>query len=607
MSTQIDVVRICGFRGVSNIEVTLPRVTVLLGQNNAGKTSVIKALQLALGDYSRYLTDEDFHIGDDERRLESIIIDVRFIALKDRTRTNEFSDDWQQEFKDSIQQEADGKQFVAIRTIAKPDKIKGGYVLERFYLDAWPERENWQHFKINNRNKIGRRFESIPFIAIDAQRDIHNELKEKSSFVGRVLSSIEYDEKDVSTLEGMIAEVNKEAISKSEPLQSLKTHLDHLNQSFNSAGKTELTPFPKKIRDLSKRFSINFGESDKSSFSMEYHGMGTRSWASMLTVKAFTELMAKNHKKEAEPFFPILAAEEPEAHLHPNAQRTLYDQLIDSPGQVIISTHSPYIAGLAELHEIRYLQKKGNKVEVYSLRESFDNDDLRKIQREVVHSRGELLFSKAIVLSEGETEEQALPELFKAYTGLLPFALGINFVGVNGSGARYRPFLILAKDLNIPVFIFSDGEERAKKELEKHYEKVFGVTDINDADNITILDGTDFEGYLLEQGFQTLIEEVIHEEAGDGAIDSWIEKRDGTSSGRAKTDLPPCSTCNQLIYEDKIRDYIGDEGRKKAIQDILDANKTKYAKLVTERIVQLEKDKFPQKVVEFIDKVKAGV
>jgi putative ATP-dependent endonuclease of OLD family len=49
MNIQIDTVRISGFRGICNIEVTLPRVTVLLGQNNAGKTSIVKALQLALG------------------------------------------------------------------------------------------------------------------------------------------------------------------------------------------------------------------------------------------------------------------------------------------------------------------------------------------------------------------------------------------------------------------------------------------------------------------------------------------------------------------------------------------------------------------------------
>lgn len=607
MSIQIDVVRICGFRGISNIEITLPRVTVLLGQNNAGKTSVIKALQLALGDYSRYLSDEDFHIGEDEKRQESITVDLRFIPIEDNSRASEFSEAWQQEFGDKIQAEADGKQFVAIRTIAKPDRVKGGYVVDRFHLDIWQNKEVWQISRVNNKNRLGKRLESIPFISIDAQRDIHNELKEKSSFIGRVLSSVEYDKKDVAELERMVAEVNKEAIEKSEPLKQLKNHLDNLNQSLEGSGQTELTPFPKKIRDLSKRFSMHFGESDKNSFSMEYHGMGTRSWASMLTVKAFTELLARNHEKEAEPFFPILAAEEPEAHLHPNAQRTLYKQLIDVPGQVIISTHSPYIAGLAELHEIKFLRKPENSVEVYQLRETFDGDDLRKLKREVVHSRGELLFSKAIVLSEGETEEQALPELFEAYTGKHPFALGINFVGVNGSGAKYRPFLILAKDLNIPVYIFSDGENRTVNELKKNYEKIFGSTDIDNADNITILDGTDFEGYLLDQGFIDLIEQTIHEVAGEGSIDNWIKRKDRTPLKPSKSDKPPCKSCNQPIFESELRDYEGEDGRKRAILEILDSSKTLYAKAITENLIKLTKEEFPDRVARFFRQIESGV
>ena len=454
MSIQLDMVRICGFRGIANLEITLPKVTVLLGQNNSGKTSVIKALQLALGDYSRYLSDEDFHISNADKRQDTISVDIRFIPVNYEDRINEFSEEWKQEFGDKIQSEANGNQFVAIRTTVKSDKIKGGYIVERFHLEAWPEKEAWQDAKTNNKNRIVKRLEAIPFISIDAQRDIHNELKDKSSFIGRVLSSVEYNEKDVEELERMVAEINKEAIEKSEPLKQLKNHLDSLNQSFEGSGQTELTPFPKKIRDLAKRFSVHYGETEKNSFSMEYHGMGTRSWASMLTVKAFIELLAKKHEEEVKPFFPILAAEEPEAHLHPNAQRTLYKQLVDSPGQVIISTHSPYIAGLAELPQIRYLSKKPKSVEAAQLRATFDDDDLRKLQREVIHSRGELLFSKAIILSEGETEEQALPELFKAYTGKHPFSLGITFLGVNGSGAKYRPFLILAKDFNIPFFYF---------------------------------------------------------------------------------------------------------------------------------------------------------
>ncbi|MCI5222116.1 MAG: DUF2813 domain-containing protein [Candidatus Electrothrix sp. AR4] len=606
MSIQIDIVRICGFRGISNIEISLPRVAVLLGQNNAGKTSVIKALQLSLGDYSRYLTDEDFHIGEDEKRQETITVDLRFIAIEGDTRASEFSEKWQQELGDKIQAEADGKQFVAIRTTAKSDRVKGGYIVDRFHLNTWPERDEWQNAQVTTGNRLRKRLESIPFISIDAQRDIHNELKEKSSFIGRVLSSVEYDDEDVAELEHMVAEVNKEAIEKSEPLKQLKNHLDNLNQSFEGSGQTELTPFPKKIRDLSKRFSVHFGESDKNSFSMEYHGMGTRSWASLLTVKAFVELLAKNHEEEAEPFFPVLAAEEPEAHLHPNAQRTLYRQLIDTQGQVIISTHSPYIAGLAEIHEIKYLKKQESSVEVYQLRETFEGDDLRKLKREVVHSRGELLFSKAIVLSEGETEEQALPELFEAYTGKHPFALGINFVGVNGSGAKYRPFLILAKDLDIPVYIFSDGEEKIVKVLKKNYEKIFGPTDIEHADNITILNGTDFEGYLLSQGYNELIEQTIQEVAGENAVDNWIKKRNGTPLKPTRSDKPPCATCSQPIFESELRDYNGEDGRKKAILEILDSSKPLYSKKITKNMVKLPKEQFPDKIVDIFQKIESG-
>jgi predicted ATP-dependent endonuclease of OLD family len=57
---------------------------------------------------------------------------------------------------------------------------------------------------------------------------------------------------------------------------------------------------------------------------------------------AFIEVLEKKHIAEEECFFPIVAAEEPEAHLHPNAQRTLYKQLTDIKGQTIISSHSPY-------------------------------------------------------------------------------------------------------------------------------------------------------------------------------------------------------------------------------------------------------------------------
>jgi putative ATP-dependent endonuclease of OLD family len=549
-------------------------------------------MQLALGDYSRYLSEEDFHIGANNNRVSEILVDVRIVPVDDDgVRTQIFNDEWVTEFGDKIKAEANGNQFVAIRTRATKNPIKGSFDSSRSTLERWPNLKTWQTEKIKE-TKIRTRLESIPFISIEAQRDIHHELKEPTSFIGKVLSSVEdeYDPAEITTLESRIKEVNDEAVNKSSVLQNLKTHLEKLNHSFEGSGSAEIMPFPKKIRDLSKHFSIHVGESSSNTFPMEYHGMGTRSWASMLTVKAFTDLMAAKHEEEAKPFFPILATEEPEAHLHPNAQKTLYRQLAESKGQVIVSTHSPS-------SDIIVAQHLGLQLET---------EDSRRLQRAVIHSRGEILFSKALVLCEGETEEQALPILFKKYFGNEAFVLGVNFIGVGGSGKKYIPFLTFAKEFSIPIFIFSDGEERVIKELKKYYELVFGETDITKCQNITILDNTDFEGYLISSGFKPTIEAAIKELDGADAIEKWIVQKHGTSAGREKTSDPSCPTCMQPIYANVLRDYESSDGYDQALIDILDSNKPKYAPAIADKLCKLEIEKFPPKVIDLFEKIKGG-
>lgn len=260
MNILIDTIRIAGFRGIKNLEMSLPRVTVLIGTNNSGKTSLLKAMQLALGDYSRYLSEEDFHIDANDKRVSEIIVDVRIVPVDgDGIRKQRFNDDWATEFGDKIQAEANGSQFVAIRTRAAPNTITGVFESRRFTLERWPDLKTWQTDKIKE-NKMLTRLETMPFISIEAQRDIHQELKERSSFIGKVLSNVEYKQAEITALESLIKQINYEAVNKSNALQKLKMHLEQLNQSFQGSGCAEITPFPKKIRDLSKHFSIHFGE-----------------------------------------------------------------------------------------------------------------------------------------------------------------------------------------------------------------------------------------------------------------------------------------------------------------------------------------------------------
>ena len=510
MGIQVDVLRINGFRGIQNLEITLPKVMILFGQNNAGKTSIIKALQLVLGDYGRYLSSEDFFINsDNDQQIDKITVDIRIIPIDENGRVKTFEDDWVNVFGEIIQPDLDEYDYVALRAIAKQhETLQGKYITEREYLTEWNDFDNWLD---SDTLKLTKKLDEITFIPIDAQRDIHSEIKEKYSFIGRVLSNINYSSSEIKELEEKIAEINQNAVDKSANLTHLKTHLDKLSETTLGRGKTEIMPFPKKIRDLSKNFSLHFGDNANSSFSMEYHGMGTRSWASMLTVKAFTEMLRDSFEKESKAFFSLIAAEEPEAHLHPNAQRTLYNQLASMENQVIVSTHSPYLISMADFSQLRALYKKDAKVYCYQLDKHLERNEKYELRRGMVRTNSELFFSKVILLAEGVTEEQVLPALLQNYFSKNCSALGVNCVGINGKS--YAPCIKLAVSFGVPVCIISDNDGNTEQEIKSHINKVkkdYSI-DLNaDIFELKFLDkDNDFEAELLKMGLRDEVIEAL--------------------------------------------------------------------------------------------------
>ncbi len=366
----------------------------------------------------------------------------------------------------------------------------------------------------------------------------------------------------------------------------------------------EITPFTKKIRDLSKGLSIHFGD-NKGSFPMEYHGMGTRSWSSLLTLKSFINLLGKNAEKEQTPFFPILAIEEPEAHLHPNAQKKLYSQIEGIKGQKIISTHSPFIAASAELSQIRNFYKNDISVACGAINTAeLSPEDVRKIKRQVINTRGEIFFSKAIVFFEGETEEQAMPIFAEHYFKKLPVAMGIDFVGVGGSG-NYLPFLRLARSLRIPWLIFSDGEKVAKKNVRAALKKLFGrEIKIEKEPNVFVLDKEcDFEKYLIENNYVDEIKSAFIKLYSKTYLEDQIRKKDGTKKDRIKTN-DVCDKCAQNIYQDILRNYNGDQGFKDALYDCMISQKTQFGPMIAEAIIGSKKP-LPPKVTRLFEEIKS--
>ncbi len=584
MSILIKTVRIAGFRGLENIEVTLEQTTILTGMNNTGKTSFLKALQLSLGN-RQFISQDDFFIQG-STVSKRIIIDLLIVPIDDGKQCENFSEDWEILFTtDRIRNDGTGNAFVPIRTIITFDAIKNSYKSQQFILQNWPEfkqidektKKKTDWFDIENGNKTSFHFDEVPFFYMDAQRDILEDTKLRSSYLGKMLSKIEYSKKDIKEIEEQIKLLNEKAVSSNDILSNIKTTLKELDTAMDTRSEgIEITPFTKKIRDLNKGLTIYYTD-QQDSFSMEYHGMGTRSWSSLLTLKAFISLLSINAKKDQSVFFPILAIEEPEAHLHPNAQKKLYGQMDAIAGQKIIATHSPYIAATAKLGQIRNFYKDETvtcgRIEIDSL----TNEEIRKINRQVINTRGEIFFSKIIVFFEGETEEQALPIFAQKHFNKTPVEMGLDFVGVGGYG-NYLPFLRFAEALKIPWIIFSDAENKPEKNIKTGVQKQFSNCGSvkNESDCIVFLDeGNDFERQLISDGFTDEIKQAI--------VKHGIYHNDKHKQAKVQ----------------KIEKYDDDK-----LYEIIAGSKTQYGPAIAEQIIQSDKGLLP-KMIELFGKIAA--
>jgi putative ATP-dependent endonuclease of OLD family len=209
-----------------------------------------------------------------------------------------------------------------------------------------------------------------------------------------------------------------------------------------------------------------------------------------------------------------------------------------------------------------------------------------------MNTRGELLFAKAIILFEGETEEQALPIFAEKHFGNYPFELGLNFIGVGGKN-KYTPFLSIAKFLNIPWFIFSDADHDTVSEVKAQIKNVFGKENNYNPKLIDLGNGNDFEKYLISEGFSALLIKSINDIEGDNYFPEEYIKKYNDQKGKG----------------DSIRNYTSDSdgGIERALLDCLSGDKTKYPTQIAENITSLKgedgKSLIPIKIKELFDAI----
>ena len=575
---KIAEVRIRNFRSLKEVDVSLDWLTVLIGENNSGKTSFLDALFAAIGAGKREISKEDIFLTPSENKVprdRKVTIDLLIRPSNDNGDIiDSFPEGsyWVELWGEGVSQDDSDNEYVGIRTQMKWDSTQGEYKTERKFLKDWQNDPKGAETK---ESISTAQIEPLALYLLDAKRDISDELRSRSSFWYRLVSEPGLDDKTIKELEDALTMLNDDIISGSEVLVHVQDHLDDLYKTIGGdRGSVSITPIPRHVRDLSKGMDVNFATKGAQTFPLARHGMGTRSLAAVLMFRAYSTWRQKNAKDDK--IHPILALEEPEAHLHPQAHRALFKQIEEMPGQRIISTHSPYIAGQAKIAQFRHFQKDGANTAVTQMDMTpLDPEDLLKIDRMVMNTRGELLYARALVFFEGEqTEDQALPIFAEKYWGQHPNALGITLVGVGGYG-KYLPFMRLASSFEIPWYIFSDGESRA---VEAVHDALTTIGEPTKSPRVFIIpDGKNFEKYISSDEYKDVLIDMIISDRSENCHHKQVLKEKWTNNA------------NPLD----------------AISEELSKAKTKYGKAIAEAIAGMDNEylRFPALIRALFDKM----
>lgn len=593
---RITDVRVSNFRSIRNIQVQLDELTVLVGANNAGKTSFLDALYAAIGSGRKLLGQNDIHLEPGEAlppQDRKSVIDVKLRPVEtDGTIGETFpaGSYWTSLWglgivqHDIAQDLQEFHEFMGLRVTLSWSYLRGEYVLERQFLKEWNPFEDWLSATVQETKVSAAQIEPIALHYIDAKRDFDDDLRNQGSFWRRLTDDLGLSDVEIRNVEKTLTELNQQIVDNSEVLKHLKIHLGDM-QSVVAADSAEIdiSPVAPHLRDLSKGVNVSFSTQGGQTFPLTRHGMGTRSLASLLVFRAYAIWRSNRAANGNTPIHSLLALEEPEAHLHPQAQRSIFAQVKSIPGQRIVSTHSPYLASQAHIKELRLFSKHGGNTTVSQLDLlKLEDDDIRKIQDTVIESRGDLLFARAVVFFEGQTEEQALPVWAKKYWDADVHELGFSFVRVNGTD--YYPFILLAEELGIPWYVFADGESRPLQYLAKAVRRL-GRADLESCSNIVYhTDGRNFEMQLLEEQYLPEIEETFDRvHSTTSYLDQYIRKMEGQKGKR-----------------DILRTYSVPGGRTMAALDALGEHKTIMAKPLATTISNHPEPerRFPSKVEE---------
>lgn len=487
------------YRGIEYLEVDFdPNINIIIGENGCNKSAVIDAIRLLynLGEPLRDISVSlnDFHekttkAGDQIKTSTQITITYNFKGL-----TNS--------------QKGAFYEYMVI----DPDNNENDYA--KITLQYENRNGKYPHFTYSTGDVEGQRadyktFELFQHYYLGALRDSTKDLlNSRGNILGRVIKRF-VDRKDSGAdIEQIMKRANDELLERDEvkdTREGVNSNLKGIFKAFedNKIGlqieqsKTEyivnaIKPFLPHNRDTLK----------DEGFYLWQNSLGYNNLIYIATVLGDIKEQIAD---DGTPHFALLI-EEPEAHLHPQLQLSLYNFLEKANesdnSQLFITSHSPTLTSKVPLKNLILLEK----TKAYRLGNLFNDREAesivedtskntpltkpdyeirrKKLERYIDVTKSQLLFAKSGLFLEGISEEL----LISAFTHIEDYRLeDYRIELVNVRGTSFYPFLYLfnstdsSKRIDKTVAILTDEDQFTdskakeysfKRLLENNYAKL---------------------------------------------------------------------------------------------------------------------------------------
>ena len=553
---RISRIRIVNFANFERLDVVTGDSIVVVGENKAGKSNFIRALQLVLdpglSERDRHLGLDDFWDGLGEDKLGATVeVFVELTDFTDDPRLMAHLCDCVVEpgppmvarltyrFQPKARLEGDPEGLADYEYVifggSDPDMAVGGVVRRMLPMDIQEALRDTEKDLANWRRSPLRPLieELMTSVDDDAREAIQTAVNNAQAGV-EALDEV-----------GEVAErIGERLVALAGPQHAVPISL--------GVAPTQIDALLRGLRILIDGGARGIGEAS----------LGTAN----LIFLALKCLELDRLVEEGQRDHTFFAVEEPEAHLHPHVQRLVYRYFLEA-GTVandgdaganlttILTTHSPHVASVSPIRSIVLLRHDvdaGGSTGISAAEAPLEERDIADLQRYIDVNRGELFFARGMILVEGEAERFLLPAFAVALDMPLD-VLGISVCSVGGTNFKPYAQLLGPDGLDIPHVVLTDldpnGDRpvRARRriiELLRLVEDDGGPDKLDDEDLFArasehgyFVNGSTLEFELFDAGMGEAMMAVIEGEMRLSpdrrrAFERWIEDPDTLDEGK---------------------------------------------------------------------------